>query len=385
MPVTRDDLISPELSRLTQILWPMFDGTPVENVALDDAIAELALHRHQIGPLLFGAVRRGYAVVSPAMFRALRADYEDNARRHADHAARLDQIAGVFAARDVAWLSLKGGPQADKLYADRVWRKSSDIDLLVAPDAFAIAVDALAAVGYIASNPPMPKPSWLRRLILRAVRDVSLIASDDHACAVDLHCRLFLTGGRITALHLVSDLAHAPVLNAALACYLIVHGAQGFWVRLKWLVDLVPLFAKLNDAEKSAIPSLACRLGAEHSVLASLCLLQMLFPFVELGPLRPWVSGAAERLPVRRRLKRYAEMIGTKRDWRRSPLDNVWMTMAAWLSLFERPATRVRLIPSALLSSAVRRLAGALLPEARALTRCDVRPPHAMRPAPDRV
>jgi len=374
--MTAEDLFSPELLRLVRALWPLFDGPATQDIALDDAVVRLALHRHQVGPLLFGAVRQGHVTVSPTQREELCAAYENSILRHVDQAARLERIEKIFAAGKITWLSFKGSKQATQLYADRAWRTSSDIDLLVPSREFSRAIEALAANGYIASNPPMPKHALLRWLILRAVRDVSLIADDDHVCAIDLHSRLFLAVGRRVALQLTPGLAHAPALDAALACYLIMHGAQGFWVRLKWLVDLVPLLAKLNDAEKAAIPALARRLGAEHSVLASLSLLEMLFPFIALGPLRPWLSSAQNHPAVQRRLQRYAMMISTTRDWGHSPLDNAWMTMAAWLSLFERPLTRIRMIPAALFSSVMRRFAGGLLPAARALTRCEVPPPR---------
>ena len=374
--MTAEDLLSPALLRLVRALWPLLGGPATHGPALDEVVVRLALYRHQVGPLLFGAVHQGSVTVFPALREELCASYQSSVLRHANQGARLERIEEIFAARKIAWLSLKGSQQAAQLYPDRAWRTSSDIDLLVAPRAFASAVEALAANGYIASNPPMPKRAWLRGLVLRAVRDVSLIADDDHVCAVDLHSRLFLAVGRRAALQLIPRPAHAPALDAALACYLIMHGAQGFWVRLKWLVDLVPLFAKLSDAEKAAIPTLARRVGAEHSVLASLCLLRMLFPFVALGPLQAWLSRSENHPAVQRRLQRYVMMISTTRDWRHSPLDNAWMTMAAWLSLFERPLTRIRMIPAALFSSVMRRLAGALLPDARALTRCDVPPPR---------
>jgi hypothetical protein len=104
----------------------------------------------------------------------------------------------------------------------------------------------------------------------------------------------------------------------------------------------------------------------------------MLFPFASLGPLVPWIEMQEGREAVRRRLARYARMIGMEDDWKHSPLDNARITMGAYLSLFEAPSTRAYLVPVALLSSAVRRTAGAIWPAARALTRDDNPPPGRM-------
>jgi hypothetical protein len=337
----------------------------------------MAIYRHQVGPLLHAALQGGRAAISHEMMAELAECRIQSGNRHAADLARLHRIGAILSAQDIPWMVLKGTPQAARLYGDPALRPSSDIDLLVESRGFRGAVSALAKRGYIPSNPPAPA-GLFRALILSAVRDVSLIADDDHRCAVDLHRRLFLAvGRRANRLHLSCDPGPlpAPRVNADLACYLIMHGAQSYWVRLKWLVDLVPLLAILEDHEKQALISRARQIGAENSIIASLVLLRLLFPFARFGPLAPWLEARLHSPPVRMRLGRYARMIGMEQDGKHSPLDNARITMQAYWALFEAPLTRVQMIPVALLSSAVRRTAGAVWRTERALTRDGARPP----------
>jgi Uncharacterised nucleotidyltransferase len=346
---------------------------PSHQPTLDQSLVHAAIHRHQIGPLLFAAVPRLQDRMPPALREELGRHYSDNAHRQQDAMTRLVGIGTAFSAHRISWMTLKSAPQAAALYGDPALRHSSDIDLLVAPRDFARAIEVLAMVGYIPSNPPAPAGP-MRRAILAAVRDVSLIAREDHRCAVDLHRRLFLAvGRRARAIELKRDggLVPSPRLDAGLACYLILHGAQSYWVRLKWLVDLVPLLARLDDAEKEKIPRLARLSGTEKSVAASLMLLQSLFPFAALGPLQSWLAQQVGQRSVQARLTRYACALGMENDWGHSPLDNAGLTMQAYMSLFESPWTRVQMVPVAALSSLVRRTAGAIWRKERALTRSD--------------
>jgi putative nucleotidyltransferase-like protein len=373
----KDVVLPHRLQHLAALLGPALGGPASAFGPVDADLIRLAIHRHQVGPMLQAVLRRGREVVAEPLMRELVDCRARNADRQVSDLARLHAIADIFAGRGISWLSLKGTPQAARLYGDPSLRPSSDIDILVAPRDFVRAVTALAENGYIPSNPPVPA-GQLRALVLAAVRDVSLIAGDDHRCAVELHRRLFLAvGARTRRLRLTPDtgVLPTPCLDADLACYLILHGAQSYWVRLKWLADLVPLLAILGDQDKQTVIVRAQQVGAESSVAASLLLLRMLFPFASLGPLAPWLEMQERRQAVRRRLLRYARMIGMEDDWKHSPLDNARITMQAYMSLFEAPSTRACLVPVALFSSVVRRTAGMMWPAARALTRDDNPPP----------
>ncbi|HEY4125740.1 MAG TPA: nucleotidyltransferase family protein [Rhizomicrobium sp.] len=366
------DLIFPSsLVVLAQLLGERLNGPQAQAAEIDRPVVTLALRRHYVGPLLYGTAVTGERSIADDLLSELEQSYRANVRRNASALARLDQIKAAFAAHGINWMALKGVTQATQLYTDPAWRESSDIDILVTPNEFLRAIDTLVASGFIASNPPIPSIRFLRKPIWRAVRDVTLIARDDHRCAVELHRRLFFASGkRAQALKFATSEGtfKTPALGPDLTFYLIAHGAASFWVRLKWLVDLVPLFAKLNDGEKFAILERAREAGAESAVAASLLLLHALFPFVALGPLAPWVEHKRSERHVKQRLQRYAEMISLEHDWKRSPLDNALMALESSWMLFEAPSTRARILMSAFPSSMARKIAATLSKSDRALT-----------------
>ena len=265
----------------------------------------------------------------------------------------------------------KGTTQAAQIYPDPAWRDSADIDLLVPPDQFGRALDVLVDMGFVASYPPVPRRGLFRRLILGAVRDVMMVARDDPAESIELHQRLFFAGGR-HADFLTLPAGEGPIRAAEmgpdLAFYLIAHGALSYWVRLKWLADLVPLMGKLGDGDLVGIRSRAQNARCQSAVAASLLLLRTLFPFVALGPLQCWTDEISCKRAVRHRLHRYAETLGSDKGDIPSPLNDAGAMLEAAILLFEAPSTRLRIVLTAPISSATRRLAGLIYRSERSLT-----------------
>ena len=368
--------LPPKLKVLAALLGSALGCLAPPPMNIDAELVSMAIGRHQVGPLLYGALLRRAEPVPSDLMQDLALSYRRNRARQASSLVRLQSIGAMFAKKNIGWMSLKGVLQAAQLYGDPALRQSSDIDLLVAPWNFAPAVSALGEAGYTASNPPAPS-GVAGACILAAVRDVTLIARDDHSCAIDLHRRLFLTGSarkQCPQLHPASGLLPAPYPDAELACYLLMHGAQSYWVRLKWLVDLIPLLARLKASEKRTLISRVEEMRTEHSVAASLLLLRHLFPSASLGPLSPWLDGLNHTRAVKRRLERYVQMIIIVKVWKCSPLDNARIATQAYMALFESPWMRARMIPVALLSCCARRTGGAVWREARKLTRGSVSP-----------
>ncbi len=139
-------------------------------------------------------------------------------------------------------------------------------------------------------------------------------------------------------------------------------------MRLKWLVDLVPLFARLSGADRLAVLEHARRARAENSVAASLLLLRALFPFVALDGLTPWLEDMTSKSAVQSRLRRYIRMLNLDDDQRGSPLSDALVNLESNWLLFEAPSARAHLLISAPVSSAMRRLGRALNRTDRALT-----------------
>jgi hypothetical protein len=365
------------LKLLAALLGEALGGPLATPIEIDKSLVDLALRRHFVGPLLYAVAEKGRHAIADAQLEKLKQTYLLNAARQRSALDVLHKIAADFGARGIEWMTIKGATQAAQLYPDPAWRDSADIDLLVPPREFSRAVDALIGLDFIASNPPMPRSGVFRQPILNAVRDVTFIARNDRTCAVELHRRLFFASGKRAALRLETapGILPMPQIGSELAFYLIAHGALSFWVRLKWLIDLVPLFAQLSDAEKLGIVERARFARAENSVAASLSLLRALFPFVSLGGLYSWLEQKEKEASVKRRLARYADMIGRDRDWKLSPLDNALIALHANWLVFEAPSARARILMSAAPSSLARKIAGSLMKTDRALTQSDEPPP----------
>ena len=361
--------IPPVLSRLAAALGAALEhgGVP----AIDDAIVDLALHRHEVGPLLYGAAKASGAAISPAALRRLEQSYHYSRHRQCQVAAQLNRVAPLLDGAGIPWMVLKGEPQARLLYRDPAWRFSADIDLLVAPQHFPAALACLEAAGFIASNPPFPAKGPLRHLLLALIRDAELVSRHDYTCKVELHQRLFFAGGpaRLTQ----GATPHVPALDADLLVYLVAHGAVTGWTRLKWLVDIVPLLAVLPDGEKGAAIARAEEAGVPSSFAAGLLLLAAVFPYARLGPLAEWCNARSLEGLVQRRLASYREALcGGNR-----PLSR-WSGLAHYWQFCETASGRFGLL-AAPLSSAARAAAAALAPEQRALTTLEGNPAFSGR------
>jgi hypothetical protein len=304
--------------------------------------------------------------------------YKISRERRQIASRRLGEIAKVLDRAGIQWMSLKGTVQAERLYEDPAWRMSSDIDLLVDKTEFGAALDVLTQHQFISSNPPVPRQRFLSRLLLGAVDAATLIAEDDKTCAVEVHQRLFFAAGsHFLPLPTVSDPIPSPSLSPELVLYLVAHGSISMWVRLKWLVDLVPAVQKLSPTQLLAMTELAEEAGLVKSAVASLLFLRELFPFVPIEPLAPWLAAHGHLPGVRTRLRLYKRMLELPTDWKRSPLDNRWQALKANFLLWERLAPRVHIVAFSPISSLARAVAGALNRKHRLLTHSDV-PPHEM-------
>ncbi|HXL71825.1 MAG TPA: nucleotidyltransferase family protein [Rhizomicrobium sp.] len=361
-------LFAPDLIHLTALLGEGLGGPVVPDVPVTHRICALA-SRHQVAPLLYAVAASGRHPVAGDDLEALHQCYRASAARR--HAALevLERVADQFSAWRISWMAVKGTTQAALLYPDPVWRDSADIDLLVPQAEFSRALNALAAMDFVASYPPVPPHGLFRAMILAAVRDVMLVARADVRDSIELHRRLFFVGNMdFASLPVMPGRTPSPAPGPELAFYLIAHGALSYWVRLKWLMDLVPLLAKQNTKDLLAVHERARRAGAENSLAASLLLLRALFPHAALDPLRDWLDEKMRQGPVLRRLHRYAELLGREDDQKHSPLNDAMVMLEATMLLFEAPSTRLRLLATAPFSSIMRRTACRLYRAERALT-----------------
>jgi hypothetical protein len=269
-------------------------------------------------------------------------------------------VARWFSTSGIAWTLMKGVGLARQLYSDPALRPSADIDLLVSPEDFAPAMRVLETNGFrnITGCPATP---ILRAAATYLFRDVTF--HGPIGPRIELHQRpLFVDGrrGHIAPLIAAAGCGPIPVpaLDSNLAHYLLGHGALCYWSRLKWLVDLIPLLASLDDAAKTELLSKSRQVQTGASICASLLLLRALFPGAALGPLAPWIDAERHKAQVRRRLAHYVRAIDTPDLSGLTPLDNRFGALAANVLFSEAMLPRLRAVTLGPASSLLRAMAG---------------------------
>jgi hypothetical protein len=336
---------SPQLLRLCRLIDSAVGGTPIPQPTIGDDLAFLAQNRHRVGPLLHHVATTHEAAISPSALEGLQRDRRDNERRQALAELLLRAVARWFSSNGIRWTLMKGLGLARQLYSNPALRPSADIDLLVSPDDFRSAIRILESHGFrnLAGS---PATRILKAAAAYLFRDVALLGA--FGPLIELHQRpLFVDGRRSRIAPLVAAAGGefpVPAVDSNLAQYLLGHGALCYWSRLKWLVDLVPLFAILDDAAKRELLSKSRRSGTTSSLCASLLLLRALFPGAALGPLGSWTESEARNPKVIRRLAHYVRAIDTPVLCGQTPLDNRVAALKANLLFSEAVLPRLRIL-----------------------------------------
>ena len=220
------------------------DQDAVRQVTDWPAVLRLA-NRHLVLPLFLLGLRSAGVRAGDPVFEP------DAERRRRRHTARgmlqleaMRQAAGSLAARGIPALFLKGLPLGMRLYGSPYAKTSIDIDLLVPPDAFAPAEQALREAGWRRSIPDFREtPARARRY--DALEKEHVLRR--HGGSLELHRRLLrnpylfdppfdsLYENRATVR--IEGHAFRTLGDADQFLYLACHGSLHYWRRLKWLCD----------------------------------------------------------------------------------------------------------------------------------------------------
>lgn len=241
----------------------------------DDAVARRAAGAVDDWPLLFARARH-HAVaghlrarlaalgVAPPLdvARALaRRDVEDELW-FLHLAATLADVAAGLSQRGVPYVALKGPALAVRVASPPHLRRSTDLDVLVAPDDVGPAVDALSGLGYA-------------RLRGDALRDhAALHFAHATLPGLELHHAAHVGVGRaVPASALLDGAREVDVLGAAVRippaapelAYLALHAAGHRFERLSWLLD-VSVLLDSRTVDLPAARDAAARLGAARAL-----------------------------------------------------------------------------------------------------------------------
>lgn len=363
----RQSDFSPSLRNLASLVSAAFAGETACAVPVSNSLAEFAIRRHRIGPLILTAIRDAPGAPQ-SVLEMLREDARGNARKYTLTLTTSAAIGQGFAQARIPALLFKGLPLAQALYVNPASRHVGDIDILIPPSSLRVAREVLNAIGFESADTLFALPGPLQEIAIRSARDF-LFANSKNRQKLELHTRLIFSkrvsagfaaqsGGLVPKLGDGNALA-VPEIGPVLAHYLLLHGAASGWARMKWLADLLPLLAKLSADQRRALADCAERTRTAAATKAGLVLLRSIFEGVELGPLKSWLEEPAGRNAVETRVRKYAAWLQTEAESAPNPLQDRASAFTSAMLLNDRLADQAGLLLPAAFSSTLR-IAGRL-------------------------
>lgn len=335
-----------------------------------DGVAEFAAGHHVDGLLLHGAARAAPGTVAAplqALAAMLRERQATVVRRSMRQFAELRRLAASLGERRTPFLVLKGLPLAQRLYGDPFIREAADIDLLVAPEAFADAREAVLGTGFRAALTFPETPARLR-WAQRVKKEETFVR---RGIWLELHRRplgnpYYLETPVAELYERRTTVAIGPDRYPTLGLeddlvYMMCHGVGHGWQRLKWLCD-VALCLERGDQSTLARAAERCdRAGISAvwgSSLAACRALGVVLP--DAGATAGWRANAIARMlpeiwrtgrwppfwrkvPLRAALKpnlrfaahEFARLMVVPDDWKRVDLPDqlffVYFLLRPWL------------------------------------------------------
>lgn len=236
--------------------------------------------RHRVSGLVGHGLRTaGIAPPEPVAAALARAEKRIalQAIRAAAESHRLKQ---ALTADGIDALVVKGATLDRLGYDGAPVKEARDIDLLIAPDAFAAASRTLARAGYERLSPaPALAEADAAAWMARCKESAWLHKGQGHL--VELHIALADSetllpgvglGSPRQTVALGKGLKVATLADRELIAYLFVHGATHGWARLKWLADVNALLARrspaaVTDAYRGALDCGAGRAAGQGLLL----------------------------------------------------------------------------------------------------------------------
>jgi hypothetical protein len=261
--------------------------TPVsEQPTLTPQLAELALRRHRVGPLLHVASQtQGWSNQNNEEQARLRQSYRHNAVRDLKKQAVENNLIQMLSSKDIAFAFIKGRGLSAQLYEDPVARPAKDIDLLIAPNCCRATIRLLndSSFRYCPTTTTGIKVGAKARQILDMQIHKDLTFRDqDFGISIEIHRRLFRFEPKRLTSDFIDSLEKSPVPflnNPHYVLYLVLHGAMSGWHRLRWIADLSLLVRKTDCRVAERLIVLAEKdYGCLDAVLASLLLVERVFP-----------------------------------------------------------------------------------------------------------
>ncbi len=272
--------------------------------SMDWAAFDALMERHRIVSLVSSALCADAFDIPTDV----RADLVSHARRHAArdllHGSETARLQQLFDTAGVPAIFLKGATVGVLAYGALGTKQSWDIDLLTTEPATMEALRLLERNGYRLVHPTgLPRAALPR--FSRFYHEAQL--RDDRGITVELHWRLFskpllpgITGASETQTVTINGQAVRTLREDLLLAYLIAHGQEHGWSRLKWIADLNALLAPKSADQLEALHAQASAFGLKSKTGAALLLCARLFEL----PLPDRLANTLERDRATERLVR---------------------------------------------------------------------------------
>ena len=332
-----------------------------------DADAFFRLVRsHRVVPHVASALADVAGVPDGLRARLLRAE-RSNAHRQLAMTAALGDVLRALGDAGVPSLPLKGPTLARWLFGDVARRSGIDLDVLVAPPELGDAIAAIETVGYRAGG-KVRALTAAQATVAAAEYQIkdAVFQNDARRVSLELHWRPF-RDPRLTAIRtaleagLVTDRADPmrPDLGppAAVAAFVLIHGALHGYRRLTWLTDVAGLAGRLSDDDWAEALAIGQADGVEGAILLGPTLANRLLGVPVPAPLRARVH---DRRRTLRRLVGWCQTDDPDDLGRTGPI-----VLARTVGLYDTAGARTRRVWSYLVDPSGGELVGADLDGAR--------------------
>jgi hypothetical protein len=276
--MVRRTRFTPELTLLLACCrWPASPDAvrAAARAPIDWPAFRALLDRHGVVALAEQALRVAGLALPPDDAAALARAGAGQRARSQYIAVETARWAKRFVREGVECRFLKGAALAQLAYGDLTLKRSSDVDVLVAPDRVLDACDLLRQAGFTQAPPYAFDDASLARY-WRWGKEVTFV--NDRGVLIDLHIRLAenrwiladlapsAPGQDVT----IGGVAVPVFSDADMYSYLCYHGAAHGWSRVKWLADL-NAFSATRDVTALHDGAVAHGLGPASQVAQQLC------------------------------------------------------------------------------------------------------------------
>lgn len=274
--------MSPELRLATACC--RYPRGPAARAAIAAALAgpidwtafEAIVRRHRIPGLAATALCTDDVALPAEVRRSLAESGRACATQDLLHAAETARLQQLFDTAGTPAMFLKGVAVGVLAYGGLGIKQSWDIDLLTTEACLIEALELLERSGYRLVEPVDLSRSALLRFA-RFTHEAAL--RNDRGITVELHWRPFsksilpgVTGASETQSVEVGGRPVKTLREDLLIAYLIAHGQEHGWSRLKWIADLNAILAQKSAAELSALYAQAKAEGLGTRTAAALLL-----------------------------------------------------------------------------------------------------------------